>query len=85
MVRPADAAAPGEGVLAEGAGLLVLPQCGQVDGKVVRRPQRVAVILTQGQAAGQEELLVQLPPTCVLASGSFTAVASVAADPIEQQ
>ena len=59
VVRTQDATAAGEGVLVEGAGLLVLTQRGQPDGEVVGRGEGVGVVLAQDPAAAGEGVLVE--------------------------
>ena len=50
VVLPQDPASAGQGVLVEGAGLLVLTQRAQVAGEVVGRGEGVGVVLAQDPA-----------------------------------
>ena len=59
MVLAQDPAAAGEGVLAEGAGLLVVAQRGQVAGEVVGRGEGVGVVVAQDPPAAGEGVLVE--------------------------
>ena len=67
MVVAQDPAAAGEGVLVEGAGLLVLAQRVQVDGEVVGRGEGVGVVVAQDPAAAGEGVLVEGAGLLVLA------------------
>ena len=59
MVLAQDPAAAGQGVLVEGAGLLVVTQCGQVGGEVVGRGEGVGVVLAQDPASAGQSVLVE--------------------------
>ena len=85
MVRAEGAAAAGEGVLGKGAGLLVLPEMGQVDREPVGGCERVGVVLSEGLASGVQELLVELAGALALAAGRFSAGPSVALETGEEE
>ena len=66
MVVTEDPAHAGEGVLAELAGLLILPQLPQGDGEAVGRAQGVGVVVAQDPAAAGEGVLSELAGRLIL-------------------
>ncbi len=61
VVVAQDLAAAGQGVLVELAGLVVLPQCKEIDGEVVGRFQGVGVVVAQSGAAQVQGAFEQGP------------------------
>ena len=67
MVVAEHPPAPGEGVLVQLAGLLVLAQREQVDGEVAGRGEGVGVVVAEHPPAAGEGVLVQVAGLLVLA------------------
>ena len=59
MVLSQDPAAAGEGVLAEGAGLLVVTQLSQGEGEAVGRGEGGGMVLSQDPASAGQGVLVE--------------------------